>query len=153
MLQKVSHAATDAATGEHLFLQTPVQKKKGSNNRFPLKGKNLALEAKDKVLKYTQTVDRTQNNPVPCAKYGMQLPLTQPCSRADKLSEATHAFAELKGPKDTLEQTLFFQGQLDDNDLDFLQTDATNRYFGMVSSVCFFHCFFIRHIIPYNHNF
>lgn len=37
MLQKISHAAADAAIQEHLLLQTPIQKKTGSNNRFPLK--------------------------------------------------------------------------------------------------------------------
>lgn len=63
MLQKIRHAAADAAIQEYLFLQTRIQKKKGSNNNFPLKRKNPALEDKDKVLKYLRTVGRTQNNP------------------------------------------------------------------------------------------
>lgn len=80
-----------------------------------------------------------------CAKYGMQLPLTQPCSHVDKLSEATHAFTEPKGPKDTPEQTFFPQGRFDDSGLRFLQTHATNRYFETVNCGVF-HCFFIRQL-------
>lgn len=77
-----------------------------------------------------------------CAKYSMQLPLTQPCSHVDKLSEATHAFTELKGPKDALEQAFFFHFIISWWQwLRFLQTHATNRYFGAVNSG-FFPLFF-----------
>lgn len=60
---EISHAAAVAAMWEQLFLQTLIQKKKGSKNRFPLKGKNSALQAEDNILKYPQTVGRNQNNP------------------------------------------------------------------------------------------
>lgn len=107
-------------TGEHLPLQTPIQKKKGGSNCFPLKGKNPALEATDKGLKYPRLwAEPKIIHSVLCAKYRMQLPLTQPCSRVDKTVRSNTCIYRTEGPKRHSGANFFFQGQLDDNDFSF----------------------------------
>lgn len=99
---------------------TNTQGKKGAITVFPWIKKIQLWRPKSRYLNTPRLWAEPKSiHSLLCAKYRTQLPLTQPRARVDKLPEASHTFTELKGPNDTPEQTFFFQGQLDDNALDF----------------------------------
>lgn len=135
MLQKITHAAADAAIKEHLFFQTPIHREeKGSNNC--LNFKNPALEAKVKVNTPRLWAEPKAIHSVLCAKYRAQepsCPWPSPAHMLIKLPEASHTFTGLKGPNHAPEKT-FLSRTIWWLYLRFLQTHATNRYFGMVNS-------------------